>query len=93
MMGIRYKRADKLIALYPGYGPRWVMHLWVQGGGDQVMLNVNWSGNYGPSHYDNGSIILYAAGENCFQILDTPIQKIARWTIHTASQIIRSLTH
>jgi hypothetical protein len=31
-------------------------------GKDQVMLNVNWSGNYGHSHYDNGAIILYAEG-------------------------------
>src|SRR5690606_25436959 len=32
-------------------------------GANQALLNVNWSGNYGHSHYDNGSILLYAMGE------------------------------
>src|SRR5690606_34500527 len=32
-------------------------------GANQVMLNINWSGDFGHSHDDNGSIMLYAAGQ------------------------------
>jgi hypothetical protein len=71
-----------------------VSHLWpslgdaVLGtgeGDDQIMLNVNWSGNYGHSHYDNGSIILYAAGEELLSDIGYTHTKYRGWTIHTAS--------
>ena len=54
-------------------------------GKDQVMLNVNWSGNYGHSHYDNGSIILYAAGQELLSDIGYTHSKYRGWTIATAS--------
>lgn len=54
-------------------------------GKDQVMLNVNWSGNYGHSHYDNGSIILFAAGEELLSDIGYTHTKYRGWTIQTAS--------
>jgi hypothetical protein len=52
---------------------------------NHVMLNVNWSGNYGHSHYDNGSIILYAAGQELLSDIGYTHSKYRGWTIHTAS--------
>ncbi|WP_276347624.1 heparinase II/III family protein [Daejeonella sp. JGW-45] len=54
-------------------------------GSNQTMLNVNWSGNYGHSHYDNGSIILYAKGAELFSDIGYTHSKYRGWTIHTAS--------
>ena len=54
-------------------------------GKDQVMLNVNWSGNYGHSHYDNGAIILYAEGEELLSDIGYTHSKYRGWTTHTAS--------
>jgi hypothetical protein len=54
-------------------------------GDDQVMLNINWSGNYGHSHYDNGSIILFASGEELLSDIGNTHTKYRGWTIHTAS--------
>jgi len=54
-------------------------------GDNQVMLNVNWSGNYGHSHYDNGSIILYAEGQELLSDIGYTHSKYRGWTIHTAS--------
>ncbi len=54
-------------------------------GENQVMLNVNWSGNYGHSHYDNGSIILYAAGHELLSDIGYTHSRYRGWTIHTAS--------
>ena len=54
-------------------------------GDNQVMLNVNWSGNYGHSHYDNGSIILYAAGQELLSDVGYTHSKYRGWSIHTAS--------
>lgn len=54
-------------------------------GDDQVMLNINWSGNYGHSHYDNGSIILFAAGEELLSDIGYTHTKYRGWTVHTAS--------
>jgi hypothetical protein len=54
-------------------------------GDNQVMLNVNWSGNYGHSHYDNGSIILYAMGQELLSDVGYTHSKYRGWTIHTAS--------
>lgn len=54
-------------------------------GNDQALLNVNWSGNYGHSHYDNGAIILYAAGQELLSDIGYTHTKYRGWTIHTAS--------
>jgi len=54
-------------------------------GDNQVMLNVNWSGNYGHSHYDNGSIILYAEGQELLSDIGYTHSKYRPWTIHSAS--------
>jgi len=54
-------------------------------GENQVMLNVNWSGNYGHSHYDNGSVILYAAGQELLPDIGYTHSRYRAWTIHTAS--------
>lgn len=54
-------------------------------GENQVMLNVNWSGNYGHSHYDNGSIILYAFGAELLSDIGYTHTKYRGWTLHTAS--------
>lgn len=52
---------------------------------NQVLLNVNWSGNYGHSHYDNGSIILYAHGQELLSDIGYTHTKYRGWTIQTAS--------
>lgn len=54
-------------------------------GKNQTMLNVNWSGNYGHSHYDNGSIILFAQGGELLSDIGYTHSKYRGWTIHTAS--------
>jgi len=54
-------------------------------GMNQTMLNVNWSGNYGHSHYDNGSIILFAQGSELLSDIGYTHSKYRGWTIHTAS--------
>lgn len=54
-------------------------------GNNQIMLNINWSGNYGHSHYDNASIILYAAGTEMLSDIGYTHSKYRGWTIHTAS--------
>lgn len=52
---------------------------------DQFMLNLNWSGNYGHSHYDNGSIILYAQGQELLSDLGYTHTKYRAWTTQTPS--------
>jgi hypothetical protein len=54
-------------------------------GKDQTMLNVNWSGNYGHSHYDNASIILFANGSELLSDIGYTHSKYRGWTLHTAS--------
>ncbi len=54
-------------------------------GEHQTMLNVNWSGNYGHSHYDNASIILFAKGGELLSDIGYTHGKYRGWTIHTAS--------
>ncbi len=54
-------------------------------GRDQIMLNVNWSGNFGHSHYDNGSIILYAVEGELLSDIGYTHTKYRGWTIQTAS--------
>lgn len=54
-------------------------------GKEQTMLNLNWSGNYGHSHYDNASIILFANGAELFSDIGYTHSKYRGWTLHTAS--------
>jgi len=54
-------------------------------GQNQIMLNMNWSGNYGHSHYDNGSIILYAAGQELLPDIGYTHGKYKGWAMTTAS--------
>ncbi|MFA6946754.1 MAG: heparinase II/III family protein, partial [Pedobacter sp.] len=71
-----------------------VSHLWPSlgnaalgagSGKAQTMLNLNWSGNYGHSHYDNASIILYANGAELLSDIGYTHSKYRGWTLHTAS--------
>ncbi len=54
-------------------------------GAGQVMLNVNWSGDFGHSHDDNGSVILFANGQELLSDIGYTHTKYRGWTIHTAS--------
>ena len=54
-------------------------------GENQIMLNLNWSGNYGHSHYDNGSIMLFAAGQELLSDIGYTHTKYRGWTLSTAS--------
>ncbi|MBC7757268.1 MAG: heparinase II/III family protein [Phormidesmis sp. FL-bin-119] len=56
-------------------------------GKDQTMLNLKWSGNYGHSHYDNGSIILFAQEKELLSDIGYTHGEYRGWTIHTASHI------
>jgi len=49
------------------------------------MLNLNWSGNYGHSHFDNGSIILFAEGQELLSDIGYTHSKYRAWTLTTAS--------
>jgi len=54
-------------------------------GEDQMMVNINWSGNYGHSHYDNASIIFFAEGEELLSDIGYTHTKYRGWTVYTAS--------
>ncbi len=54
-------------------------------GNEQIVLNLNWSGNYGHSHYDNASLILFAKGEELLSDIGYTHSKYRGWTLHTAS--------
>ena len=54
-------------------------------GENQIMLNMNWSGNYGHSHSDNAAIILYAAGQELLSDIGYTHGKYRPWANHTAS--------
>jgi hypothetical protein len=54
-------------------------------GKNQFLLNVNWSGNYGHSHYDNGAIILCAQGQELLSDLGYTHTKYRGWTVQTPS--------
>jgi hypothetical protein len=79
----RNKKTDSTVSrLWPALGNA---GLGTGSGNNQVMLNVNWSGNYGHSHYDNGAIILYAAGQELLSDVGYTHSKYRGWTVHTAS--------
>lgn len=52
---------------------------------NQVLLNVNWSGDFGHSHDDNGSIILFAAGQELLSDIGYTHTRYRGWTMHTAA--------
>lgn len=54
-------------------------------GDNQIVLNLNWSGNYNHGHYDNGAIILYAEGQELLSDIGYTHTKYGGWTITTAS--------
>ncbi len=54
-------------------------------GPHQVMVNINWSGDYGHSHDDNGSIILYASGQELLSDIGYTHTRYRGWATHTAS--------
>ncbi len=71
-----------------------VSHLWSSLGNaalgngkgtEQIVVNLNWSGNYGHSHYDNASLILFAKGEELLSDIGYTHSKYRGWTLHTAS--------
>jgi hypothetical protein len=79
----RNKKTDSTVSrLWPALGDA---AIGTGSGNNQVMLNVNWSGNYGHSHYDNASIILYAAGQEILSDVGYTHGKYRGWTVHTAS--------
>jgi hypothetical protein len=79
----RGQKSDNTVSrLWPSLGNA---ALGTGSGDDQIMLNINWSGNYGHSHYDNGSIILFASGEEMLSDIGYTHTKYRGWTIHTAS--------
>ncbi len=54
-------------------------------GENQMVLNLNWSGNYGHEHYDNGAIILFAQWRELLSDIGYTHTKYGGWTITTAS--------
>lgn len=54
-------------------------------GDNQILLNLNWSGGDNHEHYDNGSIILYALGQELLSDIGYTHTKYGGWTITTAS--------
>ena len=81
-----YKRNDKTDSAVSWLSPALGNAALGAGRGEnQVLLNVNWSGNYGHSHDDNGSIILYAEGQELLSDIGYTHSKYRGWTVHTAS--------
>jgi len=71
-----------------------VSHLWqgmghavlADGDGDkQFQVHLNWSGAYGHSHADNGSILLWSFGKEMLSDIGYTHTKYRNWTINTAS--------
>lgn len=54
-------------------------------GDNQVCLGLNWSGNYGHAHMDNGSIFLYAFGHEMLPDIGYSHTRWHNWTINSAS--------
>lgn len=78
----RYKTDSTTSKLWPALGDA---TLGTGAGENQVLLNVNWSGNYGHSHFDNGSIIFYAKGQELLPDIGYTHSKYRGWSSHTAS--------
>jgi hypothetical protein len=51
----------------------------------QFQVHLNWSGAFGHSHADNGSIILFAHGKELLSDLGYTHTKYRNWTVNTAS--------
>lgn len=70
-----------LSRLWPGLGQA----LLGAGSGDnQICLGLNWSGNYGHSHMDNGSIFLHAFGREMLPDIGYSHTRWHNWTINSA---------
>ncbi len=54
-------------------------------GNGQFQAHVNWSGNYGHSHMDNGSLLLYAHGHELLSDLGYTHTRLRNWAINSAS--------
>ena len=80
--GIKEKSERTVSRLWPSLGNA---ALGTGEGDNQTMLNLNWSGNYGHEHYDNGAIILYAAGQELLPDLGYTHSKYRSWANSTAS--------
>ena len=68
--------------LWPGLGNA---VLGAGSGTTQFALNLNWSGNYGHSHMDNGSILLFAFGHELLSDIGYTHTRYRNWTINSAS--------
>ncbi len=51
----------------------------------QFQLHLNWSGNYGHSHLDNGSIVLYAVGREMLSDIGYTYTRYRNWVTNSAS--------
>lgn len=55
------------------------------GGKNASAININWSGNYSHTHYDNGSILLFAYNKELLSDIGYSHTRYRGWTKHTAS--------
>ncbi|MBW7890070.1 MAG: heparinase II/III family protein [Chitinophagaceae bacterium] len=79
----RSKKTDTTLSrLWPSLGNA---ILGTGAGKNQIMVNINWSGNYGHSHFDNGSVILFAMGQELLSDIGYTHSKYRGWTLSTAS--------
>lgn len=81
-----HERADpttvSLSRLWPGLGQA----LLGAGTGDnQICVGLNWSGNYGHSHADNGSIFIFALGHELLPDIGYTHTRWRNWGINSAS--------
>jgi Heparinase II/III-like protein len=73
---------ESVCRLWPGLGHT------IFGAGaaeSQFQLHVNWSGAYGHSHADNGSIILFAQGREMLSDIGYTHTRFRNWTINSAA--------
>ncbi len=68
--------------LWPGLGQAL---LGAGRGANQVCLGLNWSGNYGHAHADNGSIFLYALGHELLPDIGYTHTRWRNWALNSAS--------
>lgn len=54
-------------------------------GGNQFQAHMNWSGGFGHSHADNGSIILWAFGKEMLSDIGYTHTRYRNWPLNTAS--------
>jgi len=54
-------------------------------GANQFQVHLNWSGGYGHTHHDNGSILLFAHGKELLSDIGYTHTRYRNWTINSAS--------